>query len=67
MLGGGKILICDITGENNKVNYALKQLEYYLRDYNRVAPAIPFISLITDRLKQPDSTKWKSRIYYPVM
>jgi len=67
MLGGGKILVCDITGENNKINYGLKQLEYYLRDYNRVAPAIPFISLITDRLKEPDSTKWKSRIYYPVM
>ena len=67
MLGGGKILISDVTGETSKVNYALKQLEYYLKDYNRVAPAIPFMSLITDRLVEKDSTKWKTRIYYPVI
>lgn len=67
MLGGGKILISDVTGETSKVDHAIKQLEYYLKDYNRVAPAIPFMSLITDRSKVLDSTKWITRIYYPVM
>ena len=67
MLGGGKILISDVTGETSKVDHAIKQLEYYLLDYNRVAPAIPFMSLITDRSKELDSTKWITRIYYPVM
>ena len=67
MLGGGKILISDVTGETSKVDHAIKQLEYYLLDYNRVAPAIPFMSLITDRTKELDSTKWITRIYYPVM
>ena len=67
MLGGGKILISDVTGETSKVDHAVKQLEYYLRDYNRVSPAIPFMSLITDRSKVLDSTKWITRIYYPVM
>ena len=67
MLGGGKILISDVTGETGKVDHAIKQLEYYLLDYNRVAPAIPFMSLITDRSKELDSTKWVTRIYYPVM
>ena len=67
MLGGGKILISDVTGETSKVDHAIKQLEYYLLDYNRVAPAIPFMSLVTDRSKELDSTKWITRIYYPVM
>lgn len=67
MLGGGKILISDVTGETSKVDHTIKQLEYYLLDYNRVAPAIPFMSLITDRSKELDSTKWITRIYYPVM
>jgi hypothetical protein len=67
MLSGGKILVTDVIGENYKIKYASQQLEYYVKDYSRVAPAIPFMSLITDRIRQPDSTKWVTRIYYPIM
>jgi hypothetical protein len=42
-------------------------VQKYKDDYQRVSPAIPFYSLITDRLKEPDSSKWITKIYFPVM
>ena len=67
MLGGGNILITEVKGGSNKINNAYKQIRNYISDYNRIAPAIPFESLVTDRSKEPDSSKWVTRIYYPVM
>jgi hypothetical protein len=67
MLGGGNILITEIKGGSSAINTAFKQIENYTNDYQRVAPAIPFLSLVTDRRKEPDSTKWVTRIYYPVI
>lgn len=67
MLGGGKILIAEVKGDSKKVNIAMKQMEDYLRDHHYVAPAIPFLSLVTDRTKEKDSSKWITRIYCPIM
>jgi len=36
-------------------------------DYQRAIIAIPFQMLITDRTKETDSTKWITRLYYPVV
>jgi hypothetical protein len=38
-----------------------------VQDHQRVAPAIPFQSLVTDRTKQPDTSKWVTRLYWPIM
>jgi hypothetical protein len=35
-------------------------------DYQMMSPAIPFQSLITDRRKEADTTKWITRFYYPI-
>jgi hypothetical protein len=67
MLGGGNILITEVKGSQAEIDKAYKQIEYYISDYKRIAPAIPFESLVTDRRKETDSTKWITRIYYPVM
>ena len=67
MLGGGNILITEVKGGPAALNAALLQMETYISDHNRVAPAIPFQSLITDRSKENDTSKWITRIYYPVM
>ncbi|MEQ1675708.1 MAG: GyrI-like domain-containing protein [Chitinophagaceae bacterium] len=67
MLGGGNILITEVTGGQKEIEKAYKQILLFISDYNRVAPAIPFESLVTDRRKEPDSSKWVTRIYYPVM
>jgi hypothetical protein len=67
MLGGGNILITEVKGDQTEINNAYKQILNYISDYHRIAPAIPFESLVTDRRKEPDSSKWVTRIYYPVM
>ena len=63
----GKILITEVRGGMYTANQAIKLIEMYMNDYHLTAPAIPFQSLVTDRSKEPDTTKWITKIYYPVM
>jgi hypothetical protein len=67
MVKGGNILTGEVTGGQKQIEEAERQLETYIRDYQRSIIAIPFQMLITDRTKEPDSTKWITRIYYPVV
>ncbi len=67
MLGGGNILITEIKGGSASIDKAFKEMENYVSDYRRTPPAIPFQSLVTDRMKEPDTSKWITRIFYPVM
>jgi hypothetical protein len=67
MLGGGNILVTDVNGGPSAIKYAFDRLEEYVSDTKRIPPAIPFESLITDRRKERDTSKWITRIYYPVM
>ena len=67
MLGGGNILVTEVKGGQSEIDNAIKQILNYISDYKRIAPAIPFESLVTDRRKEKDSNKWVTRIYYPVM
>jgi len=67
MLKNGNILVAEVTGGKNTIEYALKQFEKYISDYQRSIVAIPFQSLETDRMKVTDSTKWITKIYYPVI
>ncbi|MEJ7912330.1 MAG: hypothetical protein WKF70_04190 [Chitinophagaceae bacterium] len=67
MLGGGDILFTDVRGGVNSISLAYKEMEHYVSDFRRTAPAIPFLSLVTDRSKEPDTSKWVTRIYWPVM
>lgn len=63
----GKILIGEVTGGTYKAEAAMKQMKLYVQDYHITSPAIPFYSFVTDRGLEKDSTKWITRIYYPVM
>jgi len=67
MLGGGNILVADVTGGPVSIKKAFDKLEEYVSDTRRIPPAIPFESLITDRRKERDTSKWVTRLYYPVM
>jgi len=67
MLKNGNILVAEVTGDRNNIEHALKQFEKYISDYRRSIVAIPFQSLETDRLKVTDSTKWVTKIFYPVI
>jgi len=63
----GNILIAEVKGGPNTIEEAFKQMDYYIHDYRRIPPAKPFQSLVTDRSKESDTTKWVTRIYYPVL
>jgi hypothetical protein len=67
MMKDGNILTTDVVGGEQKINEGLKQLEKYISDYQRSIIAIPFQMLITDRTKESDSSKWLTRLYYPVV
>jgi hypothetical protein len=67
MLGHGNILTADVQGDSKKVQAAFTGVENYVHDFELASPAIPFCKLITNRLAEKDSTKWNTRIYYPVM
>jgi hypothetical protein len=62
----GKFIVTDVTGDAEKVEATLEKVHNYFRDYGRMAMAIPFSYLITDRQQEPDSSKWVTRIYAPV-
>ncbi len=63
----GKILIGEVKGGDTRTKNAFAEMHNYVIDHQITSPAIPFISLVTDRKQEPDSSKWISRIYYPVM
>jgi hypothetical protein len=62
----GVILRADVKGGVERVKEGEKQLAYYVTDHQKYSPAIPFQSLVTDRISQPDSTQWITKLYYPI-
>jgi hypothetical protein len=62
----GNILIAEVQGGPATIKQALTQIETYVADHQLESPAKPFQSLVTDRLAEYDTTKWITRIYYPV-
>jgi hypothetical protein len=67
MLGGGNILITEVRGGPASINKAFRQVEFYVNDQQRQPIAIPFLSLVTNRRQETDTSKWITRIYYPVI
>jgi hypothetical protein len=63
----GKILIGEVKGGEYSAASAMQQMQLFVQDFHITSPAIPFYSLVTDRRLEKDSTKWITRIYYPVM
>lgn len=66
MLGRGNILVAEVKGGVSATLHAFQQLQHFVDDYQYKTPAIPFYSLITDRSMESDSTKWITKIYFPV-
>ncbi len=63
----GNMLSTEVIGGWEKNMAAYKMMELYAQDHKRVSPAIPYFSLVTNRLQQQDSSNWKTIIYFPVM
>lgn len=62
----GKILVTEVKGGEYTARQGLNLLDLYMYDNKLKSPAIPFESLITDRSREHDSTKWITKLYYPV-
>jgi hypothetical protein len=67
MLANGFILVSEVQGGNTTIQNAEAAMKQYVADHQKSSPAIPFQMLLTDRRAEPDSSKWKTRLYYPVM
>jgi hypothetical protein len=67
MLKGGNILVTEVRGGPYTIERAFERMETYVNDHHRAAPAIPFQSLITDRRQEPDTSRWITKLYWPVM
>ena len=61
-----KVLTAEVKGGNKTVEEALHQMKVFISDFQISSMAIPFQSLVTDRSKEPDTSKWITRIYTPV-
>lgn len=62
----GRFIITDVQGGPGTLDNTHRQILNYFRDYRRTSMAIPFEYLITDRIKETDTSKWITKIYSPV-
>ena len=62
----GKILVAQVTGGIAAANEGMDQLQNFVTDFGYSSPAIPFQSLVTNRIEQPDTSKWVTKVYYPI-
>jgi len=67
MMKGGNILTAEVKGGLREIEKAKAQVNEYIIDYRRSVIAIPFQMLLTDRRAEPDSAKWITRLYFPVI
>lgn len=66
MLPGGSFLTATVEGGFHKVRSSEIKLQQYLLDYSYSSPAIPFQSLVTNRMIEQDTAKWITKLYYPI-
>ncbi len=63
----GFILMTEVKGGVASVTTAEQELTNYVKDYKKTAPAIPFQVLVTNRLLETDTSKWVTKLYYPIL
>lgn len=67
LLKGGNILESPIQGGPYTIEKGIEQLETYRADHQYTSPAIPFQLLVTDRKQESDTSKWITKLYYPII
>lgn len=60
-----KTLVTEVKGDANEVQKGFAAIKYFMQDNHYQSPVIPFQQLITNRMEQPDSTKWITKIFAP--
>lgn len=62
----GNIVSAQVKGGINSINEGIQQVENFVYENGLKSPALPFQSLVTNRMQEQDSTKWITKLYYPV-
>ena len=62
----GNILVAEVTGGTNTVENALYEMQNYVQENGLLPPALPYQQLVTNRLAVQDTTKWVTKLYFPV-
>ena len=62
----GKALVAEIKGGEGTLKEAEINLAQYKTDHSHVSPAMPFQALVTNRLKESDTAKWQTVLFYPI-
>ena len=66
LVAGGNLLVANVKGGPNTISNAFGAVKAYMKDHNLTSPAMPFESLITDRSVEKDTSKWVTKICYPI-
>jgi hypothetical protein len=61
-----KALTGEVHGGPFTAERAMEQLRLYVTDYQKVAMAISFQSLVTERDREADTSRWTTRVLVPV-
>ena len=62
-----RIFTAEVKGGQNAADSGMSRMDQFVKDQFLNAAGGPFFILKTDRLRQPDSSRWITRIVYPVM
>ena len=63
--GMSMVFVAEIHGGEWTVRQATRQMDNYFSDHQKTVVAIPFLSLVTDRRAEPDTSKWVTLLYAP--
>jgi hypothetical protein len=62
----GNFLAAQVLGGEGTVRNALTSMQDFISDNGKTSMAIPFSYLITNRMDEPDTSKWITQVYMPV-
>jgi hypothetical protein len=63
----GYILEGEVIGGMATIKQAEENLDKYAFDYSKTSIAIPYQLWVTNKIQQPDTTKWITKLYYPIL
>lgn len=61
-----KIIMGEVCGGTYTAERAMEQLDHYVVDHQKTSMAVSFQSLVTERDKEADTSRWITRVIQPV-
>jgi len=62
-----KLLVAEVMGGPAMIEDGFAEMELYMNEHNLKAAGRSFQLLITDRLAEKDTAKWRTKLYYPLL